>query len=221
VCRVYNTSDISDPSFGYVTRCTRQLHPPLDLLRLIEEDIPDGAASDQYNDWVRLLNQTDGANILSDSHAAAVRARLVVASSALLILSVITSIALAVATLLIKWFYPYISLYCDIFDALLMIVASAMWTVAANQVTNAFTIDDGDARYALGAHTGPGFWILWAIAFTKLAVTPMLLAFQLKVVITVVMILIQATWICFVTCWRFMWCLLTLCPSRKVVVYEY
>jgi hypothetical protein len=35
-----------------------------------------------------------------------------------------------------------------------------------------------------GVHTGPGFWVLWAVAFAKLAVTPVMLMTQIAAVFT-------------------------------------
>jgi hypothetical protein len=115
------------------------------------------------------------------------RARLVVASSALTILSIIWSISLAVASILFKPLYPKWSVFLDVIDALMMIGASAMWSVIFSQISSA---------YGLGVHTGPGFWVFWAIAFAKLVVTPMMMMTQIVAIVTAIIIALSCLAAC-------------------------
>jgi hypothetical protein len=186
VCRVYNNSALTDPSITYTTTCTKKLHPPLDLLGLIEQDVPNGASSDQYKDWERLLTQAYPD--VQSSNQMGLRSRLVVASSALTILSIIWSISLVVATILFKPLYPKWSVFLDVIDALMMIGASAMWSVVISQISSAYG--------GQGVHTGPGFWVFWSIAFAKLVVTPMMLMAQVVAILTAIVIALSCLAAC-------------------------
>jgi hypothetical protein len=185
ICRVYNNSALTDPSFTFTTTCTKKLHPPLDLLGLIEQDVPNGASSGQYKDWEQLL--TLAYPDVQSSSQLGLRSRLVVASSALTILSIIWSIALVVATILFKPLYPKWSIFLDVIDALMMIGASAMWSVVLSQISSA---------YGEGVHTGPGFWVFWAIAFAKLVVTPMMMMAQITAIVTAIVIALSCVAAC-------------------------
>jgi hypothetical protein len=175
ICRVYNNSALSDPSFKFNTTCTKKFHPPLDLLGLIAQDVPGGVSSKQYKNWEDLLTQAYP-NIQSSSQMR-LRSRLVVASSALVVLSVIWAISLIIATIVFKPLYPKWTIFLNVTDALMMIATSAMWSVVFSQVAGY----SGDLKPE-GVHTGPGFWVLWAIGFAKLAVTLMMMLISQVVV---------------------------------------
>jgi hypothetical protein len=122
----HNNSALSDPSFTFNTTCTKKFHPPLDLLGLIEQDAPDGTSSEQYKAWEELLTQAYPD--VQSSGQMGLRSRLVVASSALVILSIIWSISLVIATIVFEPLYPKWTIFLDVIDALMMIAASVMWS---------------------------------------------------------------------------------------------
>jgi len=197
VCRVFNSTYLSSPSVTFKTECQPQLHPPLDLLYFISQDVRDGISSSQYKNWENLLNEAVP-GIQDNAVTAARRARLLVASSILLILSIIWSLALIIATAWIERMYPRWSLSLDVLDALLVITASVMWTVVATQVQNAYTFTVSP----VGVDTGPGFSVLWAIGVAKLVVTPMMMIGLIRAIIWAAM----AALLC-------VNCLLAACPK--------
>ncbi|KAJ7431035.1 hypothetical protein B0H11DRAFT_2132474 [Mycena galericulata] len=214
VCRVFNSTDISSPSVTFHTECKRQLHPPLDLLRLIAQDLPNGTAGSQYQNWENLLN-TAVPGFQDETSKVSTRAHLLIASSALLILSIIWTFALVVATIFIERIYPHWTVFLDILDALFVLGAAAMWTAVAGPVQDAYTFN---GQVAQGVEIGPAFWVLWAIGFAKLVVTPMMMIALIRLIIWLTVIAITFAVLC---CTAVFECLAAMGERRKTVVYVY
>ncbi|KAF8143836.1 hypothetical protein K438DRAFT_1993485 [Mycena galopus ATCC 62051] len=211
VCRVFNSTDVSSPSVTFRTECNRQLHPPLDLLHLIAQDLPNGTIGSQYQNWENLLNKVVPG--FDETSKVSTRAHLLIASSALLILSIIWTFALVVATIFIERMYPHRTVVLDIIDALFVLGAAAMWTAVAGPVQDAYTFD-GQADIPQGVNIGPAFWVLWAIGFAKLVVTPMMMIALIKVIICITVVCFYAVLACLA-------CLAAMCERRKTVVVYY
>ncbi|KAJ7061103.1 hypothetical protein C8F01DRAFT_1288315 [Mycena amicta] len=206
VCRVFNSTDVGSPSVTYRTECKRQLHPPLDLLHLIAQDLPNGTASSQYQNWENLFTKTlpGFQNAMSNSKLQT-HVHLLVASSALLVLSLIWTFALVVATIFIEWMYPHYTVPLDILDALFVLAAAAMWTAVAGPVQDTYTF--GGQTH--GVNIGPAFWVLWAIGFAKLVVTPFMMISLVRVIIGIIRAVIKCGFEC----------LEAMGNRRKLVVY--
>ncbi|KAJ6546881.1 hypothetical protein B0H19DRAFT_1162863 [Mycena capillaripes] len=198
VCRAFNTSDLSSSPITYRVACTPQLHPTVDLLRQIAADIPEGTSSAQYKNWEALLNAAVP-GFQGDSSAVSTRGRLAIASSALLILSIVWSILVVLATIFHEPMYPRGSICFDIVDALFVIAASAMWTAVVGQVQNAYEFD-GVPGLPQGVHTGPGFWVMWAIGVAKLVVTPMMMWGLIKAIVLAVYLVLLGLFKCLESC---------------------
>lgn len=205
VCRQYSSSDISNPII--TTNCTRQLHPRFDLLALIEQDIPNASTDAQFKNWQLLLNDVSP-NFESDNGP--VNARLTKAASALAITSVIWVVFTIILTLLVPRMYPRGAILLDIIDAAMMISASIMLTVVCSNVNSAYTGNDGVGL----VDSGPGFYVLWAVGFAKLAVTPVMLWAQVVAILTAIATTLAAFLCCFSCMAR------CLSPPVEVVVVE-
>ncbi|KAJ7204714.1 hypothetical protein GGX14DRAFT_398064 [Mycena pura] len=216
VCRVFNSTDVSSPSVTFQTECKRQLHPPLDLLHLIAQDLPNGTAGSQYQNWENLLNKAVP-GFQDKTSKVSTRAHLLVASSALLILSIIWTFTLIVATIFIDRMYPHCTVVLDILDALLVLGAAAMWTAVAGPVQDAYTFN-GQAGIPQGVNIGPAFWVLWAIGFAKLVVTPMMMIALIRVIIWATVLTIQFAALC---CCTMIECMVAMSERHKTVVYVY
>jgi len=216
VCRVFNSTDVSSPSVTFRTECKRQLHPPLDLLHLIGQDLPNGTAGSQYQNWENLLNKAVP-GFQDKTSKVSTRAHLLIASSALLILSIIWTFTLVVATIFIERMYPCRTVVLDIIDALFVLGAAAMWTAVAGPVQDAYTFN-GQVGIPQGVNVGPAFWVLWAIGFAKLVVTPMMMIALIWVIMWLAAKAIEfAVWcICAAIA-----CMAAMCERRETVVYYY
>jgi len=214
VCRVFNSTAVSSPSVTYRTECKRQLHPPLDLLHLIAQDLPNGTAASQYQNWENLLNKAVP-GFQDNTSKVSKRAHLLIASSALLILSIIWTFALVIATIFNESMYPHCTVALDILDAILVLGAAGMWTAVAGAVQDAYTFD-GQADIPQGVTIGPAFWVLWAIGFAKLVVTPMMMIALIKATALFTLWVIKVTLLC---CRVVGDCIEAMTPRRVVYVY--
>jgi hypothetical protein len=136
----------------------------MNLLSLVQADIKDQNSS-YYQIWTQALSteklQSDQAMWDNFTQAAAV----------LLILSIfwgVTTIALMFAS---ESVYPLIIGILDILDAILLLIASALWTAAILQAGSDYKAPRLFDMWGT-VDIGPGFWLLWAICVAKLCVMP-------------------------------------------------
>ncbi|KAJ6453529.1 hypothetical protein C8R45DRAFT_945068 [Mycena sanguinolenta] len=189
VCRVFNSTDLSSPSVTFQTECKRQLHPPLDLLHLIAQDLPNGTAGSQYQNWENLLNKAVP-GFQDKTSKVLTRAHLLIASSTLLILSIIWTFALVVATIFIETMYPYRTVLLDILESRRAFCAWCSCDVDGRCGTGAGRVHiRWGGRNSARCDYRACFLGALAIGFAKLVVTPIMMIALIGVIIWLTAIL--------------------------------
>jgi hypothetical protein len=99
-----------------------------------------------------------------------------IAASALFITSATVGIINLILTLTVRRMYPRDATAVTVFDAMLILSACSLWAVVLTATKENYNFDGAFLR---NLHNGPGFWIFWAAASAKLAVTPALMMKQI------------------------------------------
>ena len=93
-------------------------------------------------------------------------------AAALLVLSIIWAFATITLMLaLSRKSYPRYITIISLLDAVMMIIAAALWTSAINQASSDYQAPREFDTYGT-INPGPGFWLLWTVCIAKLCVMP-------------------------------------------------
>lgn len=155
-------------------QCVRSFPQQLNLLSLVQVDITDHNSS-AYRNWIQVL---DYGNLASDQDSWNGCTQ---AAAALLILSIFW-VALTIAmTLASRKFYPGKILTLSLLDAVLVLIAAALWTAAVSEAAQDYK---SSRQYGTnsGVTMGPGIWLLWAICVAKICVIPAIALFMFVII---------------------------------------
>ena len=131
----------------------------------MQADIQDKNSS-QYQIFTQVLSAD---NILADQ---ATWNSFTQAAAALLVLSIIWAFATIALMLAVpRKSYPRYITIISLLDAVMMLVAAALWTSAINQATSDYMAPREFDTYGT-INPGPGFWLLWIVCIAKLCVMP-------------------------------------------------